>query len=405
MSSTLISYSESLHRAKQFLLSKDDWSEFLPSPLDESWRKVDLSGVNWLRIAELIRTGFGPKTESTIEGDYSITSDILDRLPEILGNEIEGELPKPEHARSTTESFFRRDIFSLLNLGFSEPLTITAKQSDQRLTIRHNTDTELSLPSLVLRVPAEADVTVAEFYNGCQPNEVQLKSSANRISCGHTVIIVEPGARLKYVQFRNNRAGDLHFHHTRFVVDRDSYVEAGFIQNGGLNGKSFFQSSVVGRGGEFYGRGLFAGRENQVFQNEMGVQHLGNNTNSRLLYKTVMDDHSHSVFLGSLEIPFGVSKVDSYQLNQNLILAQKARAESRPWLVIRAEDVSCEHGATVGDLDEDALFFLQSRGLPEDEARKLLIQGFLEEVLGEMALTDEEKEGFRQTLSRIHSNA
>ena len=63
--------------------------------------------------------------------------------------------------------------------------------------------------------------------------------------------------------------------------------------------------------------------------------------------------------------------------------------------MIRAEDVACEHGATVGDLDEDALFFLQSRGLPEDEARRLMIQGFFEEVLGQMPLTDDEKEDFR----------
>lgn len=387
MTQLTVSYDTARMRAKSLLLSlKGDWSQVLPSPEDESWRRVNISMIPWNQLTDLLTSFQLQDLNCQIEGSHSIpSSEEKDRLLDYLAeySELEDRLIQPDEPKTEPAAFFRRDIFTLINLAFSKPVALVARPED-RLTIRHLPSHNLFLPSTVLFVPSGIEATVVE----------EFPDDASFLRSGHSVIIVEEGARLRYVQIRHD--GDsAHFHHVRFLVKRDAIVEAGLLQCGGNTGKTFYQASIVGRGGEFHGKALFSGHEGQVFHLEMGVQHLADYSVSSLLYKTVMDDHSHSVFLGNLEIPAGVKKVQSHQLNHNLILAKRARAESRPWLVIRAEDVACEHGATAGDLDEEILFFLQSRGLPREEARRLMIEGFFEEVLGQMPLTENEKQDFR----------
>ncbi len=385
-------YSTARRRMRQLLLSfPGEWKSILPSPQDESWRKVDVSGVPWDNMSELLAAyqekGSAP---ASVQGPYSQPStEEKERLLSLMAgfSELDDSSLPPEEPRTTAEDFFRGNVFTALNLAFSDPLVLTAETTDgeNRLTIRHQPSDSLFLPCTVLRIPAGVEATIVE----------EFPDTPSVLRSGHTVVVVEAGAHLHYAQIRNEGESN-HFHHVRFLVDRDARVEAGMLQAGGLKGKTFYQASISGTGGEFHGRALFAGREGQVFHLEMGVQHLADHSISSLLYKTVMADHSHSVFLGNLEIPAGLKKVNSHQLNHNLILSRRARAESRPWLVIRAEDVTAEHGATVGDLDEEALFFLQSRGMPEEEARRLMIEGFFEEVLGQMPLSEEEKEAFRK---------
>lgn len=382
-----VSYEVARQRARQLLLSfPGEWQSILPSSEDESWRKVDLSSVPWDALSNLLASYQSPTVNYRLEGPHTVPpAEEKERLLDALAtySELEERLMQPEEARNEPAAFLRRNVFTLINLAFSNPVVLVAEQGD-RLTIRHLPSDSLFLPCTVIRVPGGVEATIVE----------EFPEDTSALRSGNTVLIVEEGARLRYTQVRHD-GESAHFHHVRFLVERDAYVEAGLLQSGGSVGKTFYQASMLGTGAEFHGKALYSGREGQVFHLEMGVQHLADHSVSSLLYKTVMTDHSHTVFLGNLEIPAGVRKVNSHQLNHNLILSKRARAESRPWLVIRAEDVACEHGATVGDLDEDALFFLQSRGLPEEEARRLMIQGFFEEVLGQMPLTDDEKEDFR----------
>jgi len=392
----LQSYSEAKQRARNVICNfNTDKEKLLPTELDESWRKVDLQSVDWPAIS-MCKEAFDANQQivaTEIDGAFAEPSadekeNLLAKLAAL--SDLEPDLPAPELSRDTPESFLRRNIFSLLNLAISTPVVLVAKDTtdSDRITIRHKASatnrTRIFAPATVIRVPAGVNTTIIEDY-------LEDESS---IRTGNTLILVEENAKLNYLQLRKD-GQSAHFHHVRFLVERDAVVDAGLLQFGGSTGKSFFQASMIGQGGEFHGRALFSGKDAQVFQLEMGVQHLANHTNSNLIYKCVANDRSHSVFLGNLEVPFGVQKVHSYQVNHNLILDSKARTESRPWLVIRAEDVACDHGATVGDLDEEAVFFLLSRGLPLEEARRLLIEGFFEEVLDLMPLNDTEKEDAR----------
>lgn len=382
-----VSYDIARQSARQLLLSFPmEWESILPSPEDESWRKVDLSSVSWDAISNLMASYQSPAVNCHLEGPHTVPpTEEIERLLDILAaySELEARLLQPDEAKNEPEAFFRRDVFTLINLAFSNPVVCVAERGD-RLTIRHLPSDSLFLPCTVIRVPGGVEATVVE----------QFPEDMSALRSGNTIVVVEEGARLRYAQIHHD-GESAHFHHVRFLVERDAYVEAGLLQCGGSLGKTFYQASMLGAGAEFHGKALYSGREGQVFHLEMGIQHLADHSVSSLLYKAVLTDHSHTVFLGNLEIPSGVRKVNSHQLNHNLILSKRARAESMPWLVIRAEDVACEHGATVGDLDEEALFFLQSRGLREEEARRLMIHGFFEEVLGQMPLTDEEKEDFR----------
>jgi Fe-S cluster assembly protein SufD len=111
------------------------------------------------------------------------------------------------------------------------------------------------------------------------------------------------------------------------------------------------------------------------------VSHEAPNGTSRQTVKNVLDGHARGVFQGKIEVARAAQKTDGYQMNQALLLSPHAEIDSKPQLEIFADDVKCSHGATVGELDADQLFFLRSRGIPLAEARGLLVRAFLSEAL------------------------
>jgi ABC-type transport system involved in Fe-S cluster assembly, permease component len=125
---------------------------------------------------------------------------------------------------------------------------------------------------------------------------------------------------------------------------------------------------------------FFANRHQHVDQKTLQL-HTAPHTYSNLLYKGAVKDEGHSVYQGIIEAAPGAVKVDAYQMNNNLILNEGARADSLPGLEIDADDLKCSHGATFGNLDPNQLFYLRARGLTETEARQSLVMAFFEEVI------------------------
>jgi len=116
------------------------------------------------------------------------------------------------------------------------------------------------------------------------------------------------------------------------------------------------------------------------------VVHRAPQGTSRQVYKTVLDDKAHGVFQGKIAVEKGAQKTDGYQLSRALLLSDQAEMDAKPELEIFADDVKCSHGSAIGDLDENALFYLRSRGLNEDQARALLIEGFVSESLEDIKI-------------------
>ena len=141
-----------------------------------------------------------------------------------------------------------------------------------------------------------------------------------------------------------------------------------------------FGSDVEGEGSSAELDGLFYCDQDQHIDQKTLQIHSAPHTYSRLLYKGVVQDRGHSVYQGIIQARPGAVKVDAYQTNNNLVLTDGAKADTIPGLLIDADDLKCSHGATIGNLDADQVFYLRARGLPEREARRLLIRGFYDEI-------------------------
>jgi Fe-S cluster assembly protein SufD len=141
---------------------------------------------------------------------------------------------------------------------------------------------------------------------------------------------------------------------------------------------------LAGEGGECLINGLFIGGGRQHLDNYMYVEHASPHCGSRQFYNGILDGHAHGVFHGRIIVHKDAQKTDAKQTNRNLLLSDDAQIDTKPQLEIYADDVKCTHGATIGQIDEDALFYLRSRGIDEASARKLLLLAFASECLDRM---------------------
>jgi Fe-S cluster assembly protein SufD len=141
---------------------------------------------------------------------------------------------------------------------------------------------------------------------------------------------------------------------------------------------------LAGEGGECLINGLFLGTGHQHLDNYMHVEHASPHCGSRQFYNGILDEQAHGVFHGRIVVHKAAQKTDAKQTNRNLLLSDDAQIDTKPQLEIYADDVKCTHGATIGQIEENALFYLQSRGISEAEARKLLLLAFAEECVERM---------------------
>jgi len=152
------------------------------------------------------------------------------------------------------------------------------------------------------------------------------------------------------------------------------YLSSGFMRTdikNNLNEKG--SSSLID--------GLFLGKDNQFIDNNIIINHNIEKTYSKVLYKGVLDDSSHAVFNGLVNVPFKSKEINSDQKNHNILLSKRAKINSNPKLKISCDDVKCSHGSTIGNLDSDALFYLRSRGINLIKSKKILLNSFMNEIV------------------------
>lgn len=171
---------------------------------------------------------------------------------------------------------------------------------------------------------------------------------------------------------------------TQVRLNRDARYRSVALATGAALSRNETRVSFEGEGAEasLAGGALLRGRQHA--DNTTEADHTVPHTNSDQVFRNVLDDAAHSVFQGGVIVRQDAQKTDSSQSNRNLLLSEGAQADTKPELQIFADDVKCAHGATVGDLDKNALFYLQSRGIPTDEATALLIEAFIAEVFDDL---------------------
>jgi Fe-S cluster assembly protein SufD len=203
----------------------------------------------------------------------------------------------------------------------------------------------------------------------------------NAMHAGLVEIQVLQGANLRFVELQSWGQNVWNFSHERVRVERDGNLDWIFGAVGSRLTKNFSELDLVGQGAVGRMSGFYFTDGSQHLDHDTQQNHLAPNTTSDLLFKGALKGKSRSVWQGMIYVAANAQKTDGYQANRNLVLSDQARADSIPGLEILADDVRCTHGATVGKLEAEPLFYLKSRGLPQKEAERLVVEGFFDPIM------------------------
>lgn len=192
---------------------------------------------------------------------------------------------------------------------------------------------------------------------------------------------LERGAKIESVAIQDEDVNHFHLSQVEYELEEESQCRHLQMALGARVSKMNLKSNIRGSGVESSFYGLTVGKQNQVLDHATEISHLQGGSHSLQLHKAVLDGHATSVFSGRIFIDQKAQKASSEQLNKNLMLSLQAQVQSRPQMEIKADDVKATHGATVGQISEEEIFYLKSRGIQQSEALKLLSFGFADEVL------------------------
>jgi Fe-S cluster assembly protein SufD len=205
-------------------------------------------------------------------------------------------------------------------------------------------------------------------------------------SCGVVEIHAATSADIQYVALQQWGRGVRHLSMQRTVAQRDANLDTLVVNLGATVARVDLAASLEGPGSRSDLLGLYFGRDDQHFDHETRQNHKVAHATSDLLYKGALDDRSRAIFRGLIKVFPKAQRTDAYQTNRNLILSGEAESTSLPNLEIEADDVRCSHAATVGQLDEEELFYIMSRGIPRREAERLVVFGFFGDVLDRLPM-------------------
>ena len=198
---------------------------------------------------------------------------------------------------------------------------------------------------------------------------------------GAVEVFASAGARVRYVALQHWGRNMHHLSTQRTVAQRDARLDSLIVNLGGSVARVELHAALRGPGARSDLLGLYFAQDDEHFDHSTRQDHEVPHATSDLLYKGALDGRSRSVFRGLIKVFPKAQRTDAYQTNRNLILSRQAQATSLPNLEIEADDVRCSHAATVGQLDDEELFYIMSRGVSRHEAERLVVFGFFGEVL------------------------
>lgn len=235
--------------------------------------------------------------------------------------------------------------------------------------------TDLAHVSHIL-VLVDEGASVTYMHESASPD---LKG-ANSMHAGLVEIQVLQDASLKFVELQSWGRHVWNFSHERIRVERGGTLDWIFGAIGSRLTKNFSELDLAGEGATGRMSGFYFTDGTQHLDHDTQQNHLAPHTTSDLLFKGALKGKSRSVWQGMIYVAPGAQKTDGYQANRNIVLSDGARADSIPGLEILADDVRCTHGATVGKLEQEPLFYLKSRGIPQAEAEKIVVEGFFDPI-------------------------
>jgi Fe-S cluster assembly protein SufD len=235
-------------------------------------------------------------------------------------------------------------------------------------------------PHLLVVAEEMAEVTIIDRM-ASPPLGSALSDAITEIHAG-------PGARVRYVSLQDWGDGVTHLAVQRAALGRDAEIRSLAVSFGAALSRTEVEAVLTEPGGHSEMLGVYFTDGSQHFDHRSLQDHVAPNCTSDLLYKGALKESSRVVYSGLIHIHPGARKSDAYQTNRNIVLSDQAKADSIPNLEIENNDVRCSHAASVGPVSDDELFYLQSRGIPRDEAERLIVTGFFQEVLDRVSLSE-----------------
>ena len=357
----------------------------VPDTTEEHWRFTDLRGFD---PESFVGDGAAPATtESMLELDVAGVATVTESGIEIsrAPDEIRFEPLDQAHPRLGELVAWQDDKFAAHNAAVWQ----------NGLLVHVPAGLELERP-LYVRVANAAEggslfwrlLVIAEEGARFSLVEEYVSSSPDLPGYSNAVVelFVEQAAKLEYVSLQNFSRETWHFasHHAR--VERDAeldWVSGGF---GSKKGKVRIQNDLAGPGATSRVTGAYFADGEQHLDYDTFQEHIAPDTESDFAFKGALRDHATAVWRGMIRVEEDAQKTNAYQENRNLMLSPTTHAVPIPGLEILANDVRCTHGATVGRVDRDQLFYLMARGLPRPEAERLIVRGFFEDVLARVEL-------------------
>ena len=330
----------------------------LPTPSEEIWR--------YSRIDRLDLDSFAPAACVTeVEAPGQAASLIVDVEPELFSDETP-------------------DVFAELNRAFMSPIVIRVPAGmvvAEAIVVTHHIagDGVAVFPRLIVDAGADSEVTVVERF-------VAGDGADDDRSLVVPVLQVRAAqaARVKYLAINEVGVNTWQIGNQQAVGDRDSSTLLATVTLGGDYVRARTEARLSGKGGSTKQVALYFAGGTQMHDFRTIQDHDAPNTSSDLLFKGAVQDHASSVYTGLIKIRKHANGTVAFQTNRNLTLSEGAWAESVPNLDIETNDVKCSHASTVGPIDEDQRFYLESRGVRPEIAERLVVLGFFEEVISQL---------------------
>jgi Fe-S cluster assembly protein SufD len=376
----------------------------LPDARDEAWRFTSLADVARARFA--LATPPDAETLDAVDRRLGEALAGLPRMPRVVI--VDGfhaptlsspdGLPGGVRVESLAAVGNDPDVARLAQLRAGEGsfAALSAAAGGDGVVIRLAQNAVLREPLLVVHVSASTGVvtsprTIVALARSSQAAVVEVSLAlpqvgapgpvARALAAAATIVDIQDGARLSVARVQLEDDAGAWVRTTSARLGRDAGFAWHGVTLGGRLVRDDLRVLLDAEGAEARLRGLYLARDGQHVDDHVWLEHARPHGTSEQLFKGVISGTGHAVFDGQVHVHVGAQKTNAQQTNRNLLVGEKATVNANPRLTIHADDVKCSHGATVGQLDQDALFYLRSRGLPLAVARGVLTVAFAAETL------------------------
>jgi Fe-S cluster assembly protein SufD len=390
-----------------------------PTTKNEDWKYTNVGAIGkesfelsagTIGAPELKKFTYGESAQSQlvfVDGKLNLEFSNVSALPEnVFANTFE-EAFKDEKLREIIKSNLAKSVnydfngFTALNTAFIDEGALLVIPKDVRIeTPIHllyvSTGSKVSFPRLLIVAESFSEAAIIESYARSDETKYLTNSVVE--------ITLADEAKLKHFRVQRESHEAFHIGTTAAQIRRGTIYDATSINLGGAISRHDINVKFNAEGGECFVDGLYMLSGAQHHDTHSVIDHKLPNCLSHQTYKGVLNDKSRGVFNGKVFVRENASGTDAQQSNKNLLLSDDARVDTKPQLEIFNDDVKCAHGATVGQLEEEELFYLRSRGLSEKLARNLLTYGFAEEIINKIEIESIKTELDEAVLNRLDVN-